>query len=125
MTQTKSYFVPDISSGHCSAAIAAEIGTVAGVDSVDVHLEETLVVVTGDGLDDAAIRAAIHEAGYRAIESSELPERELDVVVIGAGHGVLNEVTRRAEHVDYDQPPRSAFPIELPRKPIADSKGRK
>ena len=33
---------------------------------VEVDLETKLVVVRGDGLDDAALRAAIEEAGYEA-----------------------------------------------------------
>jgi copper chaperone CopZ len=39
---------------------------VAGVESVEVDLDTKLVVVSGEGLDDAAIRAAIDEAGYEA-----------------------------------------------------------
>ena len=39
---------------------------VAGVESVDVDLERKLVVVRGDDVDDAAVRAAIDEAGYEA-----------------------------------------------------------
>jgi copper chaperone CopZ len=33
---------------------------------VDVDLDTKLVVVRGDGLDDAALRGAIAEAGYEA-----------------------------------------------------------
>jgi copper chaperone CopZ len=39
---------------------------VEGVASVDVDLETKLVVVHGEGLDDASLRAAIEEAGYEA-----------------------------------------------------------
>ena len=66
MNETITYSVPDISSGHCRAAITAEIGALTGVESVDADLETKLVHVTGSGLDDAAIRQAIHEAGYAA-----------------------------------------------------------
>jgi len=34
-------------------------------------------------------------------------------------------VARRADHLDDDQPPSLALPVELPREPIADGKGRK
>lgn len=70
MNQTITYTVPGISTGHCSAAIAAEVGAVAGVASVEVDLDSQRVVVAGAGLDDAAIRAAIYEAGYDARRSS-------------------------------------------------------
>ena len=37
-----------------------------GVDEVDVDLETKVVTVRGSELDDTALRAAIHEAGYEA-----------------------------------------------------------
>ena len=52
--------------GHCKSAVESEVSRVVGVRSVDVDLETKLVVVRGDGLDDAAIREAIDEAGYEA-----------------------------------------------------------
>ena len=39
---------------------------VEGVESVVVELESKLVTVSGPALDDAALRAAIEEAGYEA-----------------------------------------------------------
>ncbi len=58
------YTVPGMSCGHCRAAITAEVERVAGVASVDVDLDTKRVTVAGDQLDDAAVRAAIGEAGY-------------------------------------------------------------
>jgi copper chaperone CopZ len=52
--------------GHCERAVREEVSAVAGVNSVDVDLETKLVTVTGESLDDAALRAAIEEAGYEA-----------------------------------------------------------
>jgi copper chaperone CopZ len=52
--------------GHCKQAVTDEISAVSGVESVDVDLETKLVTVTGQGLDDAALRGAIDEAGYEA-----------------------------------------------------------
>jgi len=43
-----------------------EVSAVSGVASVDVDLGTKLVTVHGAGLDDAALRAAIEEAGYTA-----------------------------------------------------------
>jgi copper chaperone len=58
--------VPGMHCGHCERAVRAELGEVAGVESVDVDLETKLVSVCGENLDDAALRAAIEEAGYEA-----------------------------------------------------------
>jgi copper chaperone CopZ len=52
--------------GHCEAAVKEEVSAVEGVESVDVDLDTKLVVVHGEDLDDAALRAAIDEAGYEA-----------------------------------------------------------
>ena len=60
------YTVPGMSCGHCKQAVSSELSEVAGVQSVDVDLESKLVTVRGDELDDAALRAAIDEAGYEA-----------------------------------------------------------
>jgi copper chaperone CopZ len=66
MTQTHEYTVSGMSCGHCEAAVKEEVSALDGVESVDVDLATKLVVVRGEGLDDAAIRAAIGEAGYEA-----------------------------------------------------------
>ena len=58
------YTVPGVSCEHCRSAITGEIGKLDGIDTVDVDLDTKLVTVTGVGLDDAALRAAIDEAGY-------------------------------------------------------------
>jgi copper chaperone CopZ len=58
------YTVPGMHCGHCERAVSSELQQVAGVKSVEVDLETKLVTVRGAGLDDAALRAAIDEAGY-------------------------------------------------------------
>jgi copper chaperone len=58
----RTYSVPGISCDHCRHAIEAEVGTVAGVNSVEVDIDAKLVRV--DGGDDDSIRAAIDDAGY-------------------------------------------------------------
>ena len=60
------YTVPGMHCGHCKAAVEGEVSHVDGVESVVVDLETKKVTVRGDALDDAAIRAAIDEAGYEA-----------------------------------------------------------
>ena len=64
MRETTTYSVPGMHCGHCKAAITREVEAVAGVESVDVDLGSKRVAITGSGLDDAALRAAIDEAGY-------------------------------------------------------------
>ena len=58
------YFVPGVSCGHCRAAITAKVEKLEGVSSVDVDLGAKRVAVAGAELNDAAVRAAIDEAGY-------------------------------------------------------------
>ena len=60
------YSVPGMHCDHCVAAVRGEVSSVPGVSSVDVDLATKRVVVHGEGLDDAALRAAIDEAGYDA-----------------------------------------------------------
>ena len=56
--------VPEMTCGHCEAAIQKEVSAVAGVSSVVVDLETKLVTVTGSGVDNGAVVAAIDEAGF-------------------------------------------------------------
>ena len=67
MSQTAkqlAYSVPDVSCGHCRAAITSEVEKVHGVASVEVDVDAKVVTVAGEGVDDAAVRAAIDEAGF-------------------------------------------------------------
>jgi copper chaperone CopZ len=66
MSDQITYTVPGMHCGHCKAAVTGELGSVAGVESVEVDLETKLVLVRGEDLDDARLRAAIEEAGYEA-----------------------------------------------------------
>ena len=66
MSETLTYSVPAIHCTHCEMSIREEVSEVEGVDEVAVDLESKLVTVTGRRLDDAALRAAIVEAGYVA-----------------------------------------------------------
>jgi copper chaperone len=49
--------------GGCSKAITALVSKVEGVKSVDADWESKKVVVTGDGIDAAAVTAAISKSG--------------------------------------------------------------
>ena len=61
------YLVEGMSCDHCKVAITGEVGQISGVESVNVDLQAKVVRVSGRGLDDAAIVAAIDEAGYDAV----------------------------------------------------------
>lgn len=61
---TRTFTVPGMTCGHCEAAVTAEVCAVAGVTDVAVDLDTKVVTVTGAALDDAAIIAAIDEAGF-------------------------------------------------------------
>jgi copper chaperone len=64
MSESLTYSVPGVHCGHCRAAITEEVTTVAGVEDVDVDLDAKIVTIHGTDLHDAALRAAIDEAGY-------------------------------------------------------------
>ena len=66
MSQTITYSVPGMHCGHCKTAVEHEVSAVEGVEAVEADLDTKLVVVTGEGLSDAALRTAIEEAGYDA-----------------------------------------------------------
>ena len=62
------YRVTGMTCQHCIAAITEEVGAVPGVTDVQVDLAAGRVSVTGGSpLDDAAVRAAIDEAGYEVV----------------------------------------------------------
>lgn len=60
------FSVPGMHCGHCERAVRDELEDVSGVEAVDVDLEAKVVVVKGQALDQAALIAAIDEAGYEA-----------------------------------------------------------
>lgn len=61
------FHVPGMTCGHCEAAVKGEVGKVAGVAGVLVDLDTKIVTVEGDQLDNAAIVAAIDEAGFEVV----------------------------------------------------------
>jgi copper chaperone len=61
------YLVAGMTCGHCTVAVTEEVTKLAGVASVDVDLDSKLVRIHGADVDEAAIVAAIDEAGYDAV----------------------------------------------------------
>jgi copper chaperone len=66
VSQTRTYIVTGMTCGHCVASVTEEVGEISGVDDVEVVLETGALTVTSSRpLEDAAVRAAVEEAGYR------------------------------------------------------------
>jgi copper chaperone len=66
MSETLQLSVPGMHCGHCERAVKDEVSAVPGVRDVVVDLGTKMVTVTGSPLDEAAVRAAVAEAGYEA-----------------------------------------------------------
>jgi copper chaperone CopZ len=67
MNEATTYEVPEVGSGHCSAAIIEEVALVEGVQSVEVDLQRRLVRVAGRDVNATDVVAAIYAAGYEAV----------------------------------------------------------
>jgi copper chaperone CopZ len=65
--ETRTYTVVGMTCDHCRLSVHEEVSEVAGVDSVEVDLATGALRVTGTGLDDAAVQAAVEEAGYHMV----------------------------------------------------------
>ncbi len=63
--KSHTYRVEGMSCGRCEAAVREEVGAIDGVEAVEVDLVSKHVAVRGS-FEDAAVRAAIDEAGYEA-----------------------------------------------------------
>jgi copper ion binding protein len=65
---TTTYTVSGMTCGHCVSAVSSEVGRLAGVTGVQVDLATGAVTVTSEiPLDEAAVSAAVDEAGYQLI----------------------------------------------------------
>jgi copper chaperone len=65
MTSAQStYTVQGMTCEHCVLSVREEVSEVAGVHGVDVDLASGRMIVTGEGVSDEAVRAAVAEAGY-------------------------------------------------------------
>ncbi len=62
---TQTYTVTGMTCAHCVNSVSAEVGQLPGVTGVAVDLAGGTVTVTSDQpVDDAAVDAAVDEAGY-------------------------------------------------------------
>jgi copper chaperone CopZ len=68
MSQTNTYTVSGMHCGHCVVSVGEEVQEIAGVEDVDVFLETgALTVTSAQPIDDAAVKAAVEEAGYQLV----------------------------------------------------------
>ncbi|MFI5527735.1 heavy-metal-associated domain-containing protein [Kitasatospora sp. NPDC051853] len=60
------YAVAGMTCGHCEKSVGAAVSALPGVTSVTVDVTAGLVTVASEGEpEDAAVRAAVDEAGYQ------------------------------------------------------------
>jgi copper chaperone len=64
-TESRTYTVVGMTCSHCVSSVREELSEVAGVESVDLDLASGHVVVSGRGVVDDAVKAAVEEAGYQ------------------------------------------------------------
>ncbi|GGO73282.1 heavy-metal-associated domain-containing protein [Nocardioides deserti] len=65
------YQVTGMTCGHCEMSIREEVETLPGVQDIDVSAATGKLVVTStDPIEDAAVIAAVEEAGYQAVRAS-------------------------------------------------------
>lgn len=54
--------------GHCSSRVKAALEKVEGVASAEVSHETGIAVITGEGLDAAALKAAVENQGFSVVD---------------------------------------------------------
>jgi copper chaperone len=59
--------VEGMSCNHCVMAVKNALGELDGVQNVDVELASGNVTVTGEALNDDAMKAAVDDAGYEVV----------------------------------------------------------
>jgi copper chaperone len=65
---TTTYQIAGMTCGHCVGSVSSELSQLPGVSDVKVDLTAGTASVTSDQpLDDAAVRAAVDEAGYELV----------------------------------------------------------
>jgi copper chaperone len=70
MTTTQ-FKVTGMTCGHCEMSVREEVQEVPGVDSVEVsHQSGQLTVTSAGPVDEAAVVAAVQEAGYQVVTSA-------------------------------------------------------
>ncbi|TDT31151.1 heavy-metal-associated domain-containing protein [Naumannella halotolerans] len=63
---TTTFAVTGMTCEHCEASVREEVSEIPGVSDIQVSADNGVLVVTGEGVDEAAVLAAVTEAGYTA-----------------------------------------------------------
>lgn len=61
---TSTYTVAGMTCSHCVVSISEEVAEVPGVHAVDVDLASGRLIISGDGVREDDVLAAVAEAGY-------------------------------------------------------------
>ena len=70
MATTTEYQVTGMTCGHCEGAIRSEVSEIDGVTGIEVSAQTGQLAVTSEQpVEDAAVIAAVDEAGYTAVRS--------------------------------------------------------
>jgi copper chaperone len=73
LSATTTYLVTGMTCSHCVMSVTEELTALDGVESVAVDLDagstSTVTVASSGPLDDAAVRAAVEEAGYALVDA--------------------------------------------------------
>lgn len=63
------FTVTGMTCGHCEMSVREEVEQISGVNAVEVSAATGRLVVSGDAIDEAAVLAAVEEAGYQAVRA--------------------------------------------------------
>lgn len=66
---TSEFQVTGMTCGHCELSIREEVSQIAGVGEIQVSAQTGRLVVSSANSVDAAVLAAVGEAGYSAVRS--------------------------------------------------------
>lgn len=69
---TRTYTVQGMTCAHCVRSVTEEVEEIPGVENVDVDLATGRLDVTAARIDDAAVAAAVREAGYALAPRGDL-----------------------------------------------------
>ena len=61
---TQTHVVRGMSCSHCVASVTEAVAEIPGVTDVAADLDSGRLTVTGDKVEDAAVAAAVNDAGY-------------------------------------------------------------
>jgi copper chaperone CopZ len=65
--ETREYTVAGMTCSHCVLSVREEVSELPGVGTLDVELASGRLIVTGVGIEDDAVRAAVADAGYEVL----------------------------------------------------------